>query len=108
MITHEKAKTSKFAYLKFLICQPSWIKIDRNDHLLGYPFLNNFYKSWLFYPKVRYHKMVLYQVGQSYTLVISYPLDKNPNVYTIRHRFVKCIETVGFKLNSLMFYMLTM
>jgi len=35
MLTQEKAKTSKFAYLIFLKCQPSWIKID---HALGYLF----------------------------------------------------------------------
>ena len=28
MITQEKAKTNKFAYLNFLKCQPSWIKTD--------------------------------------------------------------------------------
>jgi len=51
IISQEKAKTSKFTYLNFFKCQPSWIKIDRKWPYLDYLF-DTFHNSWLFYPNV--------------------------------------------------------
>jgi len=38
MITQEKAKTSKFAYLDFLNVSHLGLKLTGNDHVLGYLF----------------------------------------------------------------------
>jgi len=56
MITQEKAKTSKFAYLNFLKCQPSWIKIDRKRPCFWIAFI----KAGYFIKKLDILKMVLY------------------------------------------------
>jgi len=60
MITQEKAKTSQFAYLNFLKCQSSWIKIDRKLPCFRLSFWITFIKAGYFIQKLDILKMVLY------------------------------------------------
>ena len=60
MITQENAKTSKFAYLNFLKCQSSWIKIDRKWPCFRLSFWITFIKAGYFIQKLDILKMVLY------------------------------------------------